>query len=128
MGPDYSNYSKAELEEALSSIDKERYPKRLGVILYELQKRNEFEPDTHKVNQGDEFGLGKQIFVCSGATAIFVYGIYALINGAVQYKGSVYERETDPLFFYLFVGFVLGAGVYCFNYVIRYRIKRAKST
>ena len=53
MGPDYSNYSKAELEEALSSIDKERYPKRLGVILYELQKRNELEPDTHKVNQGE---------------------------------------------------------------------------
>ena len=47
MGPDYSNYSKAELEEALSSIDKERYPKRLGVILYELQKRNELEPDCY---------------------------------------------------------------------------------
>tara|TARA_B100002049_G_scaffold223253_1_gene193648 strand:+ start:529 stop:915 length:387 start_codon:yes stop_codon:yes gene_type:complete len=127
MEPDYSKYSKAGLEEALSSIDKERYPKRLEIILCELQKRKELEPDTHKVNQGDEFGLGKQIFVCIGAATIFVYGIYALIHGAIQYKGSVYKRETDPLFFYLFVGFVLGTGVYCFNYVIRYRIKRAKS-
>ncbi|NDW17119.1 hypothetical protein GTQ48_16510 [Alteromonas genovensis] len=63
MGPDYSGYSIAELEDALANIDREAFPDRVERIKDELNSRHPLGKNNPKTLD-DNFESNEQFFRC----------------------------------------------------------------
>lgn len=63
MEPNYSEYSIAELEDALANIDRETYPTRVDQIKGELNSRQLLEKSSQETLEHN-FELNEQFFKC----------------------------------------------------------------
>ena len=111
MQPDFSKYSKQELEDCLDAIDYQRYPERVAEIqnrlsfLYEkeqeriskipMQERKKEQKKNRKASLG---------FLVIWAS----YCIHVLISGHIPSRfGDGITLEDHPVLFFLFYGFFL---------------------
>ncbi|WP_148669338.1 hypothetical protein [Parashewanella tropica] len=106
MTPDYVKYSKSELQQAISTIDKQSYPERFELLTIELEKRNEQgESNPTKVRYSLKEALvaiGNLIFVIP----LMLYaGVNALKKGEFAVKGTVFTAADHFVLFLLCVIF-----------------------
>ena len=134
MEPDYSKYSLDELNEALTTIDRELYPEREAEIKQQIQIRLESNQDEHKQNSPSttskkKFGVGSQLFL-GALSLVFLYsGIDDLINGSTYARGGgTYTQVDNPTMFYLHSFLYIGLGAIFIYFIIVGRLKNAKGT
>ena len=56
QGPDYQSYSLEELEDALSQLDRERFPERFVELQEWLVKRRDEQPESEKAIDDTYYG------------------------------------------------------------------------
>ncbi len=133
MEPDYSNYTTAELLEALDSIDQDLYPHRVKQIKQQLAHLSyEFEGDLTEdepeaATQASEEkvpGTGGQVFLSLVAVFLLWVIVNAATTGTVSVRSSDYHYASSPTMFLLILGaytFAMGA---CIKRVVTARRKR----
>jgi hypothetical protein len=115
--PDYSNYSRVELEQALASIDKTAFPERTALIEKSLEESKVEETDS-------PIGLGKnnrKVSIKAGRFGYLIFSIFlfylswdAIKTGEiVGYRGESYAEDAEPVAFYFRMIIVLGLGCIC---------------
>jgi hypothetical protein len=109
---DYTNYTLAELDEALQQIDQNANPLQTKSIQEQRQIRLSGMPQNltgSAVNSEDKnnkpLGLIGKFFLIAFAAVIAWTGIDALIDGfVISRQGVDYYQNSDPLIFYSRVG------------------------
>lgn len=114
MEPDYSNYSLSELQEALSSIDKEKHPSRVTIIEKEIAKREPSKtgsPTKIDSSQKNEFGFGKRLLIFVIGILLLLYGIDAFFEDEISWRNDIkYNLLDHTVEFYSLVSLYIGLG------------------
>ena len=113
MQPSYSDYSLSELQEALSSIDKDAFPSRVSEIETEIEKRKVANPKgSHSVQQ-KKVGIGGRIFLFAMGILLLFYGIDALFDSEISIKNNrTLTLEDNAFLFYCLVILNVGIGLF----------------
>lgn len=113
MQPNYSDYSLSELQEALSSIDKDAFPSRVSEIETEIKKRKVANPKfLHSVQQ-KKLGIGGRIFLFAMSLLLLFYGIDALFDSEIATKNNrTLTLEGNAFLFYCLVILNVGIGLF----------------
>ena len=132
MEPDYSNYTTAELLEALDSIDQDLYPQRVKQIRQQLAHLSyefggditEAEPEAAtQASTKKELSTGGQVFLSLVALFLLWVIVNAGTTGTVSMRSSDYHYASSPTMFLLILGaytFAMGA---CIKRVVAARRK-----
>ena len=117
--PDISNYSLADIKQAMDSIDKEKYPDRYLQLKERLLALEKTQTPTKAVIYSDSTTSNSSLFlgrfVYLGGCLLLFYFIYlALQTGQVSgYRGNNIYLEESPVFFYLRIAIYAILGTIC---------------
>ena len=116
LEPNYADYSLSDLEEALSSIDRDLYPVRVSEIENEIAKRHKLDPNLQQKMQDKverELGFASRLFLFVVSILTLVYGIEGLMSGEIALKNQrTVALEDSPFLFYVVTLFFIGIGGY----------------
>ena len=114
--PDYSKYSKEELQEALASVDRKMYPERIKNIIEELSKL-EGEEINEPEQKKKEFSKES---IIKGRIIFPIVGLILLYFTWLNFKSGVYHNritevsmEEDPILFAIKIGIGFIFGFVC---------------
>lgn len=122
--PTYSNYSISELEEALASIDKNRYPERRKLIIEALRQKG-WSKERTEVIISTKHSIFMR-FLLIACAAYFLFSIVKAVDTGVTSLtgGESYTLQSSPNMFYFIVGVHLALVLASGYEFIRDTIKR----
>lgn len=121
--PDYKSYSLSELQEALESIDSERFKARFERLQNEIAQRG--TDDTPPVKENTEI-IDPQtkirlsvLFTMFFTIPLMTYGCYdAIKTGEISFRSWHFSLIEQPTHYWFFTGFLAAGTLFLFVAVV----------
>lgn len=121
--PDYKSYSLSELQEALESIDSERFKGRFERLQNEIAQRGTddtppVKEDTEIIDPQTKIRLSV-LFTMFFTIPLMTYGCYdAIKTGEISFRSWHFSLIEQPTHYWFFTGFLAAGTLFLFVAVV----------
>lgn len=121
--PDYKSYSLSELQEALESIDSERFKARFERLQNEIAQRGTddtppVKEDTEIIDPQTKIRLSV-LFTMFFTIPLMTYGCYdAIKTGEISFRSWHFSLIEQPTHYWFFTGFLAAGTLFLFVAVV----------